>query len=69
MKGEECLEILTKGYHPNLILRYIDTQTEWVPCTQRNQNNRVASNSIILLTNLGEAEVDMNRELTREVQV
>lgn len=68
--GEECLDILT-GYEPELILLDIlmPKLNGFHVLKEIKKQPNLRQIPIILLTNLGEAEVDMNRELASALGV
>lgn len=68
--GEECLEIL-KDHAPELILLDIlmPKLNGFHVLKEIKKNPKLRQIPVILLTNLGEAEVDMNRELATALGV
>jgi CheY-like chemotaxis protein len=68
--GEECLEVLTE-YTPELILLDIlmPKLNGFHVLKEIKKQPNLRQIPVILLTNLGEAEVDMNRELASALGV
>jgi CheY-like chemotaxis protein len=68
--GEECLEVLTT-YEPELILLDIlmPKLNGFHVLKEIKKQPKLRTIPVILLTNLGQAEVDMNRELAQALGV
>lgn len=68
--GEECLNVLD-GYTPEIILLDIlmPKVNGFHVLKEIKKNPQLRQIPVILLTNLGEAEVDMNKELARALGV
>ena len=68
--GQECLDLLT-SYEPDLILLDIlmPQLNGFHVLKEIKKHPNLRNIPVILLTNLGEAEVDMNQELARALGV